>query len=273
MKKVKKMMKMKLKNKNRSIMLLRSLLMVFFSAMGHKLCNMYAWDQIKDNLKFGLQNYKSTFIDAGRGTVYPNPDEANGGDRAGGNHLKVDYCNNTAISRAAKVNPNPVVGQLITELGAYYMTAPLHYVQDMATPVHNPPVWNDFPNSYGAKPNYFFGDNKDNTTLHGLYESPGSYGISCSSSSCGSFGDVLGKIPAAETRLTGISGIGSNNGSVFTGTAFKEHLANRLKGWYPILNSGNVTNIKNRLLEDIAFACCVQKRFWKGNINLKNWFK
>jgi hypothetical protein len=29
-------------------------------------------------------------------------------------------------------------------------------------------------------------------------------------------------------------------------------------------NTTNKSKIKTRLLEDLAFACCVSKRFWKG---------
>lgn len=269
---------MKLKNKNMSFLLLKFMLTVYFSyPLGHKLCNKHAWDQIKDNLKTpsqtALEPYESIFL-VSKGTGYQDPDTIDGGS---GDHLRLSFCDTRANSLASNVDANPKVpklGQVYNSDVSWYISAALHYVQDMSCPVHNPAIWNNFPNSYGVRPDYFFGDNKDNTSLHKLYESPSSYGISCTSgSSCASISDVYNKIAAAETRLTGIEGVGSKNGVVFTGTPFKEHLVNRLKGWYPILNSGNVTNIKNRLIEDIAFACCVQKTFWKGHSNLKNWFK
>ena len=246
---------MKLKSKNKGMILLKLLLMVFFSGVSHRIVNTYAWDQLKDIYK--LNSIKKTFISA-KSAQYLNPDEIDGGE---GRHLNVNFCNSQANSFASKVvtPTNLVVGQQhsLSEKNAYHITAALHYVQDMSCPVHHIAAGEKLHNAYELKPDAF--------------------GISaCSDTSCPSFTEVNSKISAQNTVLNGIT---TANGSVFTSQSFKNHILNRYNGWLNDYNAwlknpstGNTSKIKTRLLEDLAFACCVSKRFWKGN-NLNFWFK
>lgn len=274
---------MNLKNKKKNMFLLKLLLIVCFNAVGHKICNLYAWSQVKNEFKLSLEGTAPTsnfpiFISAGtmdeKDSVYPNPDNKKYGDQGNGQHLTVNYCNNTANSRASSI-PNIKVGVPCSKNVPYTITAALHYIQDMSTPVHNPAIWYNWANDYGDK-YYFFGDGVDNTTLHKAYESTGTYGINCSPTSptstagCSIYSDVSSRLSAQNTILNSIT---TANGSVFTSTAFKNEMFKRLKNWYAAYKAKNTAKIKNYLLNDIAFACCVERRFWKGHSHLKTLFK
>ncbi|MCL2116771.1 MAG: hypothetical protein FWH29_11185, partial [Methanobrevibacter sp.] len=144
---------MKLKSKNKGMILLKLLLMVFFSGVSHRIVNTYAWDQLKDIYK--LNSIKKTFISA-KSAQYLNPDEIDGGE---GRHLNVNFCNSQANSFASKVvtPTNLVVGQQhsLSEKNAYHITAALHYVQDMSCPVHRIDVGEKLHNAYELKPDAF----------------------------------------------------------------------------------------------------------------------
>lgn len=258
------MNKMKLRNKDKTFLLLKFLLVFCFHVTAHKMMNVWVWNQLKDQAKTLLKPEQTTFVNTGEWgttspcpTSYPHPDAPSPcGDAQNYNHMSMNHCKTRAATLSSNIPATIPTTLSNVKKVAHSFTAALHYVADMACPVHNPNI----------------SGNASLDALHAAYESAAksNYTFDCTASgSCPSYADFVNRIPEAESRLNSVT---TSNGNVFELTNFYHYNNGRYVNWKSLYDQNKAADLKVQLLQDIAYACCVLRRFWKGNNNMKNWF-
>lgn len=273
---------MKLKNKNKRIMLLKYLLIFCFSLAAHRVMNLWAWNQLKPEAKTALSDNQYIFVNAGFllqhpnhatnpkpcppiscSSLYPHPDSCGPcGDSEQSVHVNINQSKAKATAHAANIPGGiPKIGQAWDPTKtAYSITAALHYVQDMACPVHVPAILDSNPGQQGQ-----------HTAYESMGKMPSTYTFSCSSASnCVSYNDVVNKISNAEARLNTIT---TGTGPIFELTQFYHYNNGRYTNWKSLYDNNKSNDIKEQILADIAYACCVMRRYWKAHPNMAVWFQ
>lgn len=243
--------------------------MMCFAPIAHHVLNRSVWQNLKPAVQNNLKPYKKLLLEAKDSTNeagMPNPDDYDVAENKKDpvnypiGHLTLKVCKDRADKyiEYAKINYD----KEWYKSAAYRLGYAMHYIQDMACPVHvlgltGEKTWPE----YGGK---------TGKTVHQDYENSwaAKYGFSCASiDTCATYDDIKGLAPDEETRLKTTLGVGSDLGTVFERPNVREYLKNRVNVWYPYYKANNTTQIKNNLKQDLAMAICIQKRYIKDKIS------
>lgn len=222
---------------------------------GHQILNKYLYAMLGTNAKNNLAPYKEIIFNSADPELdRKNPDERDGGDWDR-NHFQKDYCESKANWHTNQAISYYNSGDY--RRAAYELAYGFHYVQDIACPVHMDWVVGDGVNSEYP----LFTDSE----VHKFYERPVYDKVFCNSySGCEDFQAVKDayndETNGMGAKLT--SFVGSMKGfAVLYDSSVQAYIKNRWKVWVGYYKVEDHTRAKKRLIQDLAFAAAIQKRY------------